>query len=312
MPTGSSRCQGQAGMPTVITRCHQRVAAATKQPLTSIKHWMTATVGLPARCCSMVHVSHRSWAKLDRSLPPGAASLPPTQHDPSSGPGAGRRRWGRHRPTRVVLLDFDGPICSVFAGYPSVHAVTATLRALEAAGFEIRPEWMKLKDPHQLLVKVATQIPEAVGIAEDALTRSEVHAVESAQITAGVTVLIDQITDRGQQWAVVSNNSAESIARFCVREDFARTPSLTVGRPKGEPHRMKPNPFVLRHALEILRTPARDAIFIGDSVSDIQAGRAVGIPTIGYANKPAKPKLLEAALADVVITSMDDLLSEDD
>ena len=209
----------------------------------------------------------------------------------------------------MVLLDFDGPICSVFAGYPSVHAVTATLRALEAAGFDIRPEWLNLEDPHRLLVEVAAHTPEAVGIAEDALTRSEIHAVDSAQITAGVADLIDQVTGRGQQWAVVSNNSAESIAQFCIREDFARAPSLIVGRPKGEPHLMKPNPFVLRHALEILRTPAQDAVFIGDSVSDVQAGRAVGIPTIGYANKPAKPKLLVAALADVVITSMDGLLS---
>ena len=212
---------------------------------------------------------------------------------------------------RVVLLDFDGPICSVFAGYPSARAVIATLRALEAAGFDVPPEWLKLEDPHRLLVEVATQVPEAVGIAEDALTRSEVQAVDSAQITAGVTDLIDQITDRGQQWAVVSNNSAESIARFCTRKDFARTPSLTVGRSKGEPHLMKPNPYALLHALKLLRTPARDAVFIGDSVSDIQAGKAVGIPTVGYANKPAKPKLLEAALADVVITSMDDLLSHD-
>jgi len=211
----------------------------------------------------------------------------------------------------VVLFDFDGPICSVFAGYPSVRAVIATLRALEVAGFDVRPEWLKLEDPHRLLVEVAAQIPEAVGIAEDALTRSEVHAVDSARITAGVTDLIDQITGRGQQWAVVSNNSAESIARFCDRKDFARTPSLTVGRPKGEPHLMKPNPFALRHALEVLSTPARDAVFIGDSVSDVQAGRVVGIPTIGYANKPAKPKLLAAAQADVVIKSMDDLLSHD-
>ena len=213
---------------------------------------------------------------------------------------------------RVVLLDFDGPICSVFAGYPAVRAVSAILRALEAAGFEVRPPWLNLGDPHQLLVEVATQIPEAVGIAEDALTRSEVHAVDSAQITVGVTDLIDQVTHRGQQWAVVSNNSPESIARFCTRKDFARTPSLTVGRPKGEPHLMKPNPFALRHALKVLRTPARDAVFIGDSVSDIQAGRTVGIPTIGYANKPAKPMLLEAAQAGVIITSMDDLLSHDD
>jgi HAD superfamily hydrolase (TIGR01549 family) len=91
---------------------------------------------------------------------------------------------------------------------------------------------------------------------------------------------------------VVSDNSAKSIGRFCTRKDFARIPNLTVGRREGEPHRMKPNAFAHRHALEILRMPVRHVVFIGDSVSDIQAGRAAGIPTIGYANKPAKPPLL--------------------
>jgi HAD superfamily hydrolase (TIGR01509 family) len=209
---------------------------------------------------------------------------------------------------RVLLFDFDGPICSVFAGYPSVRAVSATLRALEASGLDICPEWLSLEDPHRLLAEVATRIPEAVGIAEDSLTRSEVHAIDSAQITDGVKDLIDQITGRGQQWAVVSNNSQESIAQFCIREDFARTPSVTVGRPKGEPHLMKPDPFTLQRALELLDAQASDAVFIGDSVTDIQAGKALGIPTVGYANKPSKPRLLEAALADAVITSMHDLL----
>ena len=210
---------------------------------------------------------------------------------------------------QVVLFDFDGPICSVFAGYPAVRAVSAILRALETAGFTMRPEWLNRDDPHQLLVEVATEIPEAVEIVEDALTRSEVHAVDSATITPGVLELIDQVTARGQQWAVVSNNSAESISRFCTREDFNRTPSLTVGRPHGEPHLMKPNPFTLHRALELLRIRPDEAVFIGDSVSDIEAGRRVGIPTIGYANKASKPTRLEAALADVVIASMGALLS---
>jgi HAD superfamily hydrolase (TIGR01509 family) len=212
---------------------------------------------------------------------------------------------------RAVLLDFDGPICSVFAGYPAVRAVSAALRALEAGGFDVRPEWLNLEDPHRLLVEVGTDMPGAIGIVEDALTRSEVHAVDSAQITSGVIALIDQVVGAGCRWAVVSNNSQESIDRFFAREDFARTPSLVVGRPQGEPYLMKPNPFALHRALELLRIRPEDAVFIGDSVSDIEAGRSVGIPTIGYANKPAKPELLGSALADVVITSMDDLLSQD-
>jgi phosphoglycolate phosphatase len=106
----------------------------------------------------------------------------------------------------------------------------------------------------------------------------------------------------------VSNNSHESIAQFCTREDFARAPSLIVGRPQGEPDLMKPNSFPLRRALDLPRMHPEDAVFIGDSVSDVQAGRAAGIRTVGYSNKPAKPQLLEAALADMVIASMDELL----
>ena len=93
---------------------------------------------------------------------------------------------------------------------------------------------------------------------------------------------------------------------------FKQTSSAAALSSEGEPHLMKPNPFALRHALDVLGTPARDAVFIGDSVSDVQAGGAVGIRTIGYANKPAKPKLLAAARADVIITRMDDLLIQDD
>jgi hypothetical protein len=80
---------------------------------------------------------------------------------------------------QVILFDFDGPICSVFAGYPSVRAVSASLRALEAAGLDVRPEWSNLQDPHRLLLEVETQMPDAIGVVEDALTRSEVHAVVS-------------------------------------------------------------------------------------------------------------------------------------
>lgn len=88
------------------------------------------------------------------------------------------------------------------------------LRALETAGFDVRPQWLNLEGPHQLLVEVETQIPEAVGIVEDALTRSEVHAVDSAQITAGIIDLIDLITGRASNgaWSAITppNRSRDS------------------------------------------------------------------------------------------------------
>jgi phosphoglycolate phosphatase-like HAD superfamily hydrolase len=51
---------------------------------------------------------------------------------------------------------------------------------------------------------------------------------------------------------------------------------------------------------------AGDSVFIGDSVTDIQAGRAARTPTIGYANRP-KRRCLTGAGADVVIDTMHEL-----
>jgi hypothetical protein len=92
-------------------------------------------------------------------------------------------------------------LAGLFAYPTAVRAVSATLRALEVGGFDLRPEWLSLTDPHRLLLEVSTHIPDAVGIVENALTRSELHAVDTAQITPGVLDLIDQVTGRGQQWA---------------------------------------------------------------------------------------------------------------
>jgi hypothetical protein len=101
-----------------------------------------------------------------------------------------------------------------------VRAVFATLRALQVFRFGVRPERLNLTDPHHLLVQIATQDTEAVGMAEETGTRPEIPAVDSAQATVGVTDLIDQVTYRGQPKAVVDNNSTESIGRFCIRKDF--------------------------------------------------------------------------------------------
>jgi phosphoglycolate phosphatase-like HAD superfamily hydrolase len=66
---------------------------------------------------------------------------------------------------------------------------------------------------------------------------------------------------------------------------------------------MKPNPWTLTRALDHLDVPAA-AVFIGDAVTDIEAARALGMPSIGYANPPAKTTALRDAGADATVTSM--------
>jgi phosphoglycolate phosphatase len=63
----------------------------------------------------------------------------------------------------------------------------------------------------------------------------------------------------------------------------------------------------LLRTLADLATPAESAVIVGDSVTDIEAGLAADIWTIGYANKPGKDEAMREAGADVVVASMNQL-----
>jgi phosphoglycolate phosphatase-like HAD superfamily hydrolase len=68
---------------------------------------------------------------------------------------------------------------------------------------------------------------------------------------------------------------------------------------------MKPNPAPIHQALDILGLSSADALLVGDSPSDIQACKAAGVRSIGYANKPHKWTSL--ADADTAIGDMTEL-----
>ena len=50
-------------------------------------------------------------------------------------------------------------------------------------------------------------------------------------------------------------------------------------------------------------------VFIGDSISDVEAGQAAGISVIGYANKFGKDFLLSRAGAVATVAPLSDLMS---
>jgi beta-phosphoglucomutase-like phosphatase (HAD superfamily) len=77
-----------------------------------------------------------------------------------------------------------------------------------------------------------------------------------------------------------------------------------VGRAPYRPDAMKPDPHSLLLASSELETPPRYCMLIGDSVTDVQAAKAVGERSIGFANKPGKERALSEAAADVVVTAM--------
>ncbi len=74
-----------------------------------------------------------------------------------------------------------------------------------------------------------------------------------------------------------------------------------------DPAKMKPSPYRVRIAVMSLEADPRECVFVGDSSTDVIAGRLAGVPVIGYANKPGKDGTLNRAQADAVTTDLADI-----
>ncbi|MEU1627366.1 HAD hydrolase-like protein [Streptomyces sp. NPDC020096] len=205
----------------------------------------------------------------------------------------------------AVLFDFDGPICDVFAGLPA-HGVARDLSEIvDSYDPDLGGKARGTDDPMEIL-RLAPHGGESVlRDVEDALTAAEVSAVKvaGAPVTGAVAALSAAYAS-GRKVAVVSNNSADCVRGFLAQHDLTHLVHEVVGRAAYRPDLMKPAPYSLLLAAERLSMAPRNCTLIGDSVTDVEAARAAGAMSIGFANKPHKGLALAEAGADAVVTNM--------
>ncbi|WP_156096438.1 hypothetical protein [Amycolatopsis jejuensis] len=102
--------------------------------------------------------------------------------------------------TSAVLLDFDGPVCSVFSSFTPAE-VASDLRA--ALCLSNTPE---TGEPFELLSYVAGSVPAVASDAEVELARLERAAVAEAEPTPGADDLLREFHLAGRPVVIVSNN----------------------------------------------------------------------------------------------------------
>lgn len=203
---------------------------------------------------------------------------------------------------RVLLLDFDGPVCHLFAGHPA-HEVADAVRAYATEHGDQLSE-PQSGDPLVLLRVAYQHSPEFGRDVEAFVIRHEAEAAHTAASTEGAHETITAATAAGLEVLVVSNNSERAIRTYLARHGLTDHVAHIIGRPFGQPGRMKPAPDLLTTALEISRAKPSDAVFVGDSITDVLAGNAVDIPTVGYAKRPERAQGLADADAALVTDSM--------
>lgn len=214
---------------------------------------------------------------------------------------------------RIVLWDFDGPICRLFAGHSAERVATDLVEWLEGRGLHglLTEAERESLDPHVVLRAVDRRHPgsDLVAELEERLTQEELRATSSAMPTAYADPLIRTWTAVGARLAIATNNSPRVVRRYldsrgllsCFHPHlYGRTQNL---------HQLKPDPHCLNRALSAMGAAPPSALMIGDTPSDLAAANRAGVPFLGYARNARKEKLLRAAGATVVVESLGSVLT---
>jgi len=207
-----------------------------------------------------------------------------------------------------ILLDFDGPVCSIFSNHPAPD-VAATLRdGIAATGVPIPADIDTERDPLEVLKWSATLgHPDLVRQVDKQLRTEEMKAALVATPTPYGREVIIGAFEAGKSVAIVSNNGVGAINMYLMRQRLIRYGLPVSGRARAQPDLMKPNPEPILAAAKLVNASPADCVLIGDSLADIDGAHAAGLPVIGYANRPEKIDRFTEAQADLIVTSMGEI-----
>ncbi len=133
------------------------------------------------------------------------------------------------------------------------------------------------------------------------------HAMDETRAYPGVVSTLAALTRRDDLRLAVVSNKPERASRELLRAmDMDGFFDVVAGGDSFE--EMKPSPLPLRRIMERLRILPAATVMIGDSVYDMQAGKAAGVRTVAVLYGFQPPEMLKALEPDHTVSAFSEIL----
>src|ERR1700735_562792 len=99
--------------------------------------------------------------------------------------------------TRYLLIDFDGPVCDIFAGHPAWTVADRLRKLITGQGITPPEHIQATRDPIEVFTYSATVSPELAARVEAGMADQELAAVATAKPTPYVHDVITSYRDTG-------------------------------------------------------------------------------------------------------------------
>lgn len=199
----------------------------------------------------------------------------------------------------ALLLDFDGPITALMP--PPMNAEAAS-RVRAALRHSALPGEIQTTTDHLAVLRyVAEYVPAELNRIEQVCSSAEIDCARRSQPSREIRMLLGNAHRQAVPLAVVSNNSQSAVEAFLQRFSWTEPIEVLACRTPTTVLRLKPDPYLVKTAIQQLGVEAAHCVFVGDSATDVEAGRAAGVQVIGLAKTPQRgQELLDAGAVALI------------
>ena len=211
-------------------------------------------------------------------------------------------------PFEAILFDYDGTLALLNLDFAAMrrHLYTFTVaqgispQELHSLDILEMLEWATGWLRHHLPEQADRYARDAEQLIQD----MEVEAARSSGLLPGVPELLTTLRQEQIGVGIVTRNCDAA-----VRMTFPHIDTYCQAfMPRNRVTQVKPHPAHLQAALDYLGTTPERAIMVGDGAMDIQAGKALGMFSIGVLSGNSSRAKLLAHGADLVLASVADLM----
>lgn len=207
-----------------------------------------------------------------------------------------------------VIFDFDGVIADT--GKDIVASVQATQRHYSIPELDYSTIMSYVGHGAKYLIDCSMQQLSQADCDEALKWYKEYyknHPCEKTNLYEGFEKVVAQLAERGISMSIVSNKPEVITLLIVEKLGIAHYFTKIIGPESVS--RMKPDPEGLIMCLEAMKAKPENSIMVGDSFTDIQAGKAAGMHTCailyGYGDKTK----LKAEHADYSASATDEILN---
>lgn len=202
---------------------------------------------------------------------------------------------------KAIIFDFDGTLAVLNIDFSLMRERIFDLMR----GYGIQDETIQEKylleitdEAYQLLwEKDPTGAEAFYQESHHILHEVEMKAAEEGRLIPGTEATLERLRKRGIKIGIITRNCEDAVRKvFPGIDDFC---DVFVSR--NSVKKVKPHPDHLTYVMRRLKISGEEAVMVGDHMIDVQAGRNVGMKTIGVLTGRTKKEEFEKAGADYVL-----------